>query len=58
LNPLAVLLTPLGAWLGVHAGLALLRGRGLPKSTPRPAVLWMGAIAILAFGLVRNLPLH
>jgi hypothetical protein len=58
LNPLAVLLTPLGAWLGVHVGLALLRGRGLPKSTPRPAVLWMGAIAILAFGLVRNLPLH
>jgi hypothetical protein len=58
LNPLAVLLLPLWAWLGVHAGLALLRGRGLPKSTPRPAVMWLGAAAIVAFGILRNLPLH
>ncbi len=58
LNPLAVLLTPLGAWLGVNAGLTLLRGHGLPKSPPRPAVIWVGAAAILAFGIVRNLPLR
>lgn len=58
LNPLAILLTPLGAWLGVNAGLTLLRSRGLPKSTPRPAVIWVGAAAILAFGIVRNLPLY
>lgn len=58
LNPLAVLLVPLGAWIGVNAGLTLVRGRGLPKSTSRPAMLWIGAAAIFAFAIVRNLPLH
>ena len=58
LNPLVLLLLPLGAWLGINAGLTLLRGRGLPKSMPRPALIWLGAAAILAFGIVRNLPLH
>ena len=56
LNPLAVLLTPLFAWFGVDAVLTLVRGRGLPKSTPQPAVIWLGAAGLLAFGILRNLP--
>jgi hypothetical protein len=56
LNPLAVLLTPLYAWFGLDAGLALLRGRGLPKSPPRPAMIWLGVAGLLVFGIVRNLP--
>ena len=56
LNPLAVLLTPLFAWFGVDAVLTLVRGRGLPKSMPRPAVIWLGAAGLLAFGILRNLP--
>jgi hypothetical protein len=56
LNPLAVLLVPLFAWFGVDAVLTLVRGRGLPSSTPRPAVLWLGGAGILAFGIMRNLP--
>ncbi|HUJ44151.1 MAG TPA: DUF2752 domain-containing protein [Opitutaceae bacterium] len=58
LNPLAVLLLPLWAWLGLHAGLTLLRGRGLPHATPRPAVMWLAAAALVAFGILRNLPLR
>ena len=56
LNPLVILLTPLGAWLGLHAGLTLLRGRGLPGTVPRPFVIWAVAAALLIFGIVRNLP--
>jgi hypothetical protein len=56
LNQLAVLLTPLFAWFGVDAALMLVRGRGLPKTTPRPAIVWFGAAGLLAFGILRNLP--
>ena len=55
LNPLAVLLTPLYAWFGLDALLTLLRGRGLPGSTPRPAVIWLGVAGIILFGLLRIL---
>jgi hypothetical protein len=58
LNPLAVLLLPLWMLLGVHAGLTLLRGRGLPNATPRPALFWLAAAALVAFGILRNLPLR
>jgi hypothetical protein len=56
LNPLAVLLVPLGAWCGLDAALSLVRGRGLPYSAPRPALIWLGLASALIFGLARNLP--
>ena len=56
LNPLAVLLTPLYAWLGLHLGLRLVRGRGLPGATVRPAVIWLVLAGLLAFTVLRNLP--
>ena len=56
LNPLAVLLAPLGAWIGLDAGLNLARGRGLLHAAPRPALIWLALACALAFGVVRNLP--
>ena len=56
LNPLAVLLLPLYAWIGVDVVLTLFRGRGLPKPAPRPALIWLGAAGLLLFGVLRNLP--
>ena len=58
LNPLAVLLLPFWAGLGLHAALTLLRGRGLPGAVPRPAVIWLAAVAVVAFGILRNLLLR
>ena len=56
LNPLAVLLVPLYAWLIANAALTLLRGRGLPVTTPRPLIVWLGLAGLLLFGILRNLP--
>jgi hypothetical protein len=55
LNPLAVLLVPLSAWLATHAGRTLLRGRGAPPPTLRPITVWLGFAALLLFGALRNL---
>jgi hypothetical protein len=55
LNPLAVLLVPLYAWLAAHAGRALVRGRGLPLPTLRPITVWLGFAVLLLFGVLRNL---
>jgi hypothetical protein len=56
LNPLAVLLLPFYAWVGLDVALTLFRGRGLPKPAPRPALIWLGAAGLLLFGVLRNLP--
>ncbi len=56
LNPLALLLLPLGAWLVADAGLVLLGRSGLPKAAPRPVVIWLGLVGLVLFGLLRNLP--
>lgn len=56
LNPLAMLIVPLSLWYGVDSWLKLGGRRGLPHSTPRPIFIWLVIIAIVAFGVVRNLP--
>ena len=55
LNPLAVLLVPLYAWLAAHAGRALVQGRALPLPTLRPITVWLGFAVLLLFGVLRNL---
>ncbi|HTT58296.1 MAG TPA: DUF2752 domain-containing protein [Opitutaceae bacterium] len=55
LNPLAVLLVPLGLWYGLDLALALVRGHGLPHGTPRPLVIWLGLAGLLVFTVLRNL---
>lgn len=57
LNPLALLLVPFYAWLGLDVALTLIRGRGLPKPAPRPALIWLSLAGLLLFGILRNLPL-
>ena len=56
LNPLAVLLVPLYAWLACHIASGLIRGRGLAERAPRPAMIWLGLGGLALFGLLRNLP--
>jgi hypothetical protein len=56
LNPLAVLLVPVYAFLACHIGLGLIRGHGLRCDTPRPALIWLGLGGIILFGILRNLP--
>jgi hypothetical protein len=55
LNPLAVLLVPLYAWLACQIASGLIRGRSLAQNTPRPAVIWLGLGGIALFGILRNL---
>ena len=58
MNPLTIVLLPfLGYGLASHL-LFEIRGRGLPQP-PRPAV-WIRVlcVAILLFGIARNLPFH
>jgi hypothetical protein len=54
-NALVVCSVPLWAWLG--ARLAMLRWRNQPtKVAVRPIWLWGGLVAIVAFGILRNMP--
>ena len=55
LNPLAVLLVPLGLWYGLDLVLGLVRGHGLPHGMPRPLVIWLGLAGLLVFTVLRNL---
>lgn len=56
LNPLLVLLAPLGLWLGVVAAVRAITGRQLPNPLGRPAWLWTLAAVCVLFSVVRNLP--
>jgi hypothetical protein len=58
MNPLTVLLLPFLTYGVASHGLFAMRGRGLPQLF-LPAV-WIRAlgVAIILFGIVRNLPLH
>ena len=56
LNLLLVLSLPLFAWLGFRFVQGELRGR--PQLTLRPVWVWVYLAAWVAFGIVRNLPVH
>ena len=51
-------------WLAIFGYLFLslvlfaLRGKALPMKLPRPVTLWVFLFGLLAFGLVRNLPVY
>jgi hypothetical protein len=54
LNPLAVVLLPLSFGGGIHW--LITRRTGNSTAWQRPKVLWMFAVVVVAFGLLRNLP--
>jgi hypothetical protein len=56
-NALVVLCLPLAAWFGVRRLWRLASGKAQPPFVVRPAWLWLGLAVIVAFGVLRNLPL-
>jgi hypothetical protein len=58
LNALATLAVPAFAWIGAGAIARRKTGRHLPLTRPRPAALWLAAIAALAYSVARNIAPH
>ena len=58
LNPLAVTSLPFLAYAMLSHALRILRGRGLPMIVLPGAAIRMMAVAIVAFGILRNIPLY
>ena len=58
LNPLLVALLPVGAWFGLSLLLKRFTGHGLPNPFRSVNWVWGVGIAVIAFGILRNLPLR
>lgn len=56
LNPLLVITVPLLIYAGTRSQAELLLRRRLPMPLKSPVWIWLAAIAVLAFGVLRNLP--
>ena len=56
LNPFAVTSLPFLAYAMLSYALRILRGRGLPMIVLPGAAIRMMAVAIVAFGILRNIP--
>lgn len=56
LNPLVVSLLPVGFWLALREAVRLTTGRQWPGVVTRPIFGWIALGAMLAFGVLRNLP--
>jgi len=55
-NPLAVMLLPVGCWLALREFIWLATGRRLPGIVTRPLFGWLLVAALVAFGILRNVP--
>jgi hypothetical protein len=58
LNPLLVVLLPVGLWLGLREIVWALTGRQWPGLVLRPVYGWLLVAALVSFGILRNLPFH
>ena len=58
MNPLSVVLLPFLAYGLASFALSQIRGRGLPQPFLRPTWIRALCVAIILFGIARNLPLH
>ena len=58
LNPLAVLAVPVALYALASSLLVVTRGRALPRIAPSRAWIWILAAVVVAFGVVRNIPVH
>ena len=56
-NPLLFVLAPWLLWFGVALGWGKVRGEELPHPFRHPAALWVLAILVVVFGILRNLPM-
>jgi Protein of unknown function (DUF2752) len=58
MNPLMIILLPFLTYGLLSETLAVCRGKGLPQMFLPPRSIWALAALIIAFGILRNLPLH
>ena len=56
LNPLLVLTLPLAAFFAIRAGWEKRTGRRWPRLFQITTVVWMGAVLVIGFGVLRNVP--
>ncbi len=57
LNPLLVVSLPLLGWILLQKIIPTTASRRLPPAAMRPVWVWLGAAVVVAFGVLRNLPL-
>jgi hypothetical protein len=55
-NPLIAIIMPLGLYWLLSEIVMLVWNRELPRPRPTPRRLWIVLIAVIAFGIVRNIP--
>jgi hypothetical protein len=55
-NPFVVALLPVGFWLGLREMIWLATGRRLPGIVTKPLLGWILVAALVAFGVLRNVP--
>jgi hypothetical protein len=58
LNPFVVALFPAGLWLGLREMARVLTGHHWPGLVTRPVFGWLLAVALVLFGILRNVPFH
>lgn len=57
-NALAPVWAVIGLWVWASLFLTAVRGKGLPMWPTRPNVLWAFFIALITFGVLRNIPVY
>jgi hypothetical protein len=57
-NPFVVALLPVALWLGLREAVRAFTGRQWPGLVTRPVFGWLLVGALLAFGILRNVPFH
>lgn len=57
LNPLMMLLLPYVGYMGASSAMETVFGRALPRFFLRPAYIWTLLVVILAYWVLRNIPL-
>jgi hypothetical protein len=55
-NPLLIVLLPMGIWLGLREAVRWVFGWRWPGIIARPIVGWSIVVAMIVFGIVRNIP--
>ena len=58
LNPLLICLLPLAGWFVLCAGAKKFCGRRLPQPFKQAHWVWTLGVAVIAFGVLRNIPLR
>jgi len=58
LNPLFIALLPVGAFFAIRHLVSLTTGRVIPQPFRSPRWIWLLAITVIGFGIMRNFPWH